>query len=181
MKHGVLKLLLPDICNAISTVIESDAEVGSTAQVLTLMTTMLFQTQRNHSWSESCSLALQSAVGNVDQWSGYCIARSAARYGHHGIAAEIFQKISFSSSSEHFYFWLTGLQQISLGEYTLNDVQNKDLADRLSLASSHILEGMSSICAASTPTKSQEFQVEYLTCRSDFLQTLSQIVYTCHR
>ena len=181
MKRGVLKLLLPDICNAINTVIESEAEVGSTAPVLTLMTTMLFQTQRNHSWSESCSSALQSAIGNVDQWSGYCIARSAARYGHHGIAAEIFQKLSFSSSSEHFYFWLTGLNEISLGEYALNNVQNKDLVDRLSLASSHILEGMSSIRAASTPTKSQEFQVEYLKCRSDFLQTLSQIVYTCHR
>ena len=180
MKRGVLKLLIPDICNAINTVIESEAEGGSSAPVLTLMTTMLFQTQRNHSWSESCSAALQSAVGNVDQWSGYCIARSAARYGHHGIAAEIFQKLSFSSSSEHFYFWLTGLNEISLGEHALNNVQNQDLVERLSLASSHILEGMSSIRAASTPTRSQEFQVEYLKCRSDFLQTLSQIVYTCH-
>ena len=71
MKRGVLKLLIPDICNAINTVIESEAEGGSSAPVLTLMTTMLFQTQRNHSWSESCSAALQSAVGNVDQWSGY--------------------------------------------------------------------------------------------------------------
>ena len=96
------------------------------------------------------------------------------------MAAEIFQKLSFSSSSEHFYFWLTGLNQISLGEHALNNVQNQDLVERLSLASSHILEGMSSIRAASTPTRSQEFQVEYLKCRSDFLQILSQIVYTCH-
>ena len=178
MKRGVLKLLIPDICNAINTVIESEAE--TTAPILSLMTTMLFQTLRNHSWSESCNQAIRNAVGNIDQWSAYCIARSAARYGHHGIAAEIFEKLSFSTSSEHFYFWLTGLNQISLGEQALNNVQNKDLVERLTLASSHVLEGMSSIRAASTPTKSQEFQVEYLKCRSDFLQALAQIVYTCH-
>ena len=40
--------------------------------------------------------------------------------------------------------------------------------------------GLSSIRAASTPNRSQEFQVGYLKCRSDFLQALSQLVYTCH-
>ena len=52
---------------------------GSTAPVLTLLTTMLFQTLRDHSLSESAAIAVKSAVGNVDQWSAYCIGRSAAR------------------------------------------------------------------------------------------------------
>ena len=51
---------------------------------------------------------------------------------------------------------------------------------RLSLCQTHILEGLSSIRAASVPSRSQEFQVQYLKCRSEFLQALSQIVYTCH-
>ena len=83
-------------------------------------------------------------------------------------------------SSEHFYFWLTGLGQISLGEHYLNDVSNKDLLERLSLCQTNLLEGLSSIRAASVPSRSQEFQVQYLKCRSEFLQTMSQIVYTCH-
>ena len=109
MKRGVLSLLLPEICNAINTVIESEVDTGnakifhyrylpfffvklyygcisrfffttgSTAPVLTLLTTMLFQTLRDHSLSESAAIAVKSAVGNVDQWSAYCIGRSAAR------------------------------------------------------------------------------------------------------
>ena len=102
------------------------------------------------------------------------------RYGHHGIAADIFQKLTLTVSSEHFYFWLSGLSQISLGERFLNVVSNKDLLDRLSQCQSHILEGLTSIRAASVPSRSQEFQVNYLKCRSEFLQALSQIVYTCH-
>ena len=83
-------------------------------------------------------------------------------------------------SSEHFYFWLTGLNQVCLGEHMLNNVGNSDLVDRLSSASANILEGLSTIRAASTQSQSQEFQVEYLKHRSDFLQALSQLVYTCH-
>ena len=64
------------------------------------------------------------------------------RYGHHGIAADIFQRLTYSVSSEHFYFWLMGLGKICNGEHGLNDVSNKDLVERLSMASSHILEGL---------------------------------------
>ena len=38
-----------------------------------------------------------------------------------------------------------GLGKICNGEHGLNDVSNKDLVERLSMASSHILEGLSSI------------------------------------
>ena len=71
------------------------------------------------------------------------------RYGHHGIAADIFQRLTYSVSSEHFYFWLMGLGKICNGEHGLNDVSNKDLVDRLSMASSHILEGLSSFIFSS--------------------------------
>jgi integrator complex subunit 7 len=180
IKSGVIKLLMPDICHAINTVIESEVDTGSTAPVLTLLTTLLFQTLKGHSWPDAASGAIRNAVGNVDQWSAYCIGRSASRYGHHGVASEIFDKLTLEVSSEHFYFWLSGLTQISKGEHILNDVNNNDLIDRLSFANAHILEGLTSIRASSTPTRNQEFQVDYLRCRSDFLQTLGQLVFTCH-
>ena len=53
------------------------------------------------------------------------------RYGHHGIAADIFQRLTYSVSSEHFYFWLMGLGKICNGEHGLNDVSNKDLVERM--------------------------------------------------
>ena len=42
-----------------------------------------------------------------------------------------------------------GLGKICNGEHGLNDVSNKDLVERLSMASSHILEGLSSIIFSS--------------------------------
>ena len=85
MKRGVLKLLLPDLCNCIGTIIESESDSGSTAPVITLLTSMLFQTLRGHAWPDSCTMAVKSAVGNVDQWSAYCIGRSAARYADYSL------------------------------------------------------------------------------------------------
>ena len=52
-------------------------------------------------------------------WSAYKVARAASRYGHHQSAHSIYQKISQGVSSEHLYYWLTGLAQVSLGEMTL--------------------------------------------------------------
>ena len=55
----------------------------------------------------------------MDMWSAYKVARAASRYGHHQSAHSIYQKISQGVSSEHLYYWLTGLAQVSLGEMTL--------------------------------------------------------------
>ena len=55
MKRGVLKILLPDICNAITTVIESELDTGSTAPVLTLLTSMLFQVYMSLHFSQILS------------------------------------------------------------------------------------------------------------------------------
>ena len=66
------------------------------------------------------------------------------------------------------------------GTVTINYIIILIFSCRLSLCQTHILEGLSSIRAASVPSRSQEFQVQYLKCRSEFLQALSQIVYTCH-
>ncbi len=180
MKKGVLRLLLPDICNAITTVIESEVSEGSTAPVLTYLATLLFQTLKGHAWPQSALVAIKNALSNVDQWSAYCIARAAARYGHHGIASEVFEKISCSVASEHLYFWNVGLSQVCKGEHALNDITEDDLVSRISTSNTHILEGLTSIRASYHVSKNQEFQIDFLRCRSDFLQILAQIVYTCH-
>jgi hypothetical protein len=39
----------------------------------------------------------------------------------------VFQSLSKSVSSEHFYFWLKGLAEVCRGESCLNDVNNNDL------------------------------------------------------
>lgn len=180
MKRGVLKLLLQDICHAIINVVESDTEKKSSEEILALLTTLLFQTLKGHAWPELATTAVKCALQHVDMWCAYRIARTASRYGHHGVASEVFQRVSVGVSSEHLYFWLTGLAQVCQGEYLLNDAGQKDLVDRLAEANVHILEGATSIRASTTPSRNQEFQAEYLRCRSELLQALSQIVYSCH-
>ena len=47
---------------SIGTIIESEGDTGSTAPVLTLLTSMLFQTLRGHSWPESCTMAIKVMI-----------------------------------------------------------------------------------------------------------------------
>ena len=70
-------------------------------------------------WTPEFSEAIESALEAMDMWSAYKVARAASRYGHHQSAHSIYQKISQGVSSEHLYYWLTGLAQVSLGEMTL--------------------------------------------------------------
>lgn len=184
MKEGVLKLLLPDICNLISPVASSLVKCDVTqsnnkCKILSLLATMLFQTQKGHSWSFDARDAIKMAMDRVDLWTAYRIGRSATRYGHYSIGAEVFQSASKGSSSEHYYFWLNGLTEICRGEALLNDVTNTDLVDRLNQAQNSILSGRTSINASTTQTQTQEFQSEYLRCRSEMLQSISQMVDSC--
>ena len=173
MKQGVLNLLLPDICHLIST-----AEPRSCV----VMATLLFQSFKGHSWIPENLRALFRAYENLDMWSAYQMARAASRYGHHDVAHHIFTRLSSGVSSEHFYFWLVGLSQVSLGEKTINGIQDEsmDLVRRLNVGNMHLLKGHASIKASTTPLRNQDFRLQYLRCRSEMLQVLVQTVTTCN-
>jgi len=180
MKEGVLNLLLPDICHLLTTSGGEEGEEGHTVALCTL----LFQSVKGHRWTPECASAVRAACDSLDMWSAYKVARAASRYGHHACAHEIYLKISQGVSSEHLYYWLTGLAQISHGEKTLagdGDNNTKDLIERLSQGNAGILEGHTTIKAsAGTASRSHEFRLNYLRCRSELLRTLCQTVTSCN-
>lgn len=129
----------------------------------------------------------------VNNWSQYRIARSASRYGHPFIAAKIYQKLSKHVSQEKFYFYLSGLTQMSIAECTLlfghefEDLETKllegnqsdgqlNLIQRLEKSISHYWKALASLKASSSHIHSLSFQTEYVWLRASFLEALLSIV-----
>ena len=111
-KASVLTPLVQDVCMAL----ESTAENGDKTS-MTLLATMLFQTFQGKLWQSDIIDRLLACVisSDVDGWTAFKIARSAARYGHHDIAARITR--GCEADSEEVYFWLEGnLGQLSVSQ-----------------------------------------------------------------
>ena len=64
---------------------------------------------KGHTWTEETQSALNAVISHMDLWSCYRTGRNASRYGHHGIARNIFGIIAGRVSTEQLYFWLTGV------------------------------------------------------------------------
>ena len=206
MKFGVLKLLLPDICNVMSlfceNAIDSDLPYGEDgAKVLIMLSTLLFQTMKGHLWTEETKTAIDQVLGVVDQWSAYRLARTASRYGHHGIASTILSNTANYVSSENLYFWLKGLSQICQGEHIISGMSDEGrektehmevdngiskkkkphVVEKLSMGNMKMQEGLDNLKASATPqspasSSHTNFQLEYLKCRTEFLAALRQMV-----
>ncbi|KAK6636894.1 hypothetical protein RUM43_010558 [Polyplax serrata] len=137
--------------------------------------TLLFQSQVGFEWNPDLRAAVKIATSGNHYWSNYKIARAACRYGHHEISHEIFAVLKDRVSSEHYYFWLTSLQELSKGEAVLSS--NEDLVVKLSTSLTHYSKALASLRAASTPSQTLGFQAEYVKVRCEFLQCLLQLVH----
>lgn len=85
-----------------------------------MLCTLLFQmVAGGYEWNSECLEAVDNVVKNVDGWAKYRIARSAARYGHHTIATEIFKSLKETVASEQLHFWLSGLELVTKAECCL--------------------------------------------------------------
>lgn len=126
----------------------------------------------------------------IDNWSQYRIARSASRYGHPFIAAKIYQRLSKHVSQEKFYFYLSGLTQMSMAEcillygYEFDVLETKlfdskgelNLIQRLEKSISHYWKALATLKASSSHIHSLSFQTEYVWLRASFLEALLSIV-----
>lgn len=128
----------------------------------------------------------------VSTWTQFRIARSASRFGHHFIAAKIYQKLSTEVSQEKFYFYFSGLAQMSIAECILlyghefDDLENRiftndksnemNLFQRLEKSIAFYWKSLASLKAASSHIHSLAFQSEYVWLRASFLEALLSIV-----
>jgi integrator complex subunit 7 len=107
------------------------------------------------------------------------------RYGHHSIAHKILDRLLGHISTEHLYFWIQGLRDFTLAESHLScgtgppDAEAVSLMERLVLASKLYLQGLSSLKAATSPTRVLQFQAEFGRLRVEFLSACSQLVQAC--
>ncbi|TRY73744.1 hypothetical protein TCAL_00974 [Tigriopus californicus] len=179
VKSGVLKPLLPQICHTIVTLSEEESSPNRDL-VFNFLLTALCQTMKGHSWTPEAKTVLKDCMSNFEGWSAYRLARNLCRYGHFDQAQLIFKELAGLVSSEHFYFWLTGMEHVCEGEALLSDSENTDIVARITSGKSSILLGIASFTAATTQSKHHEFQVSYLKCRSEMLQALGQLLFSCH-
>ncbi|XP_020300438.1 integrator complex subunit 7 isoform X2 [Pseudomyrmex gracilis] len=177
--ENTLLPLLPDIL----------AKLEQTSHVHTkvMLCTLLFQmVAGGYEWNSECLETVDNVVKNLDGWAKYRIARSAARYGHHTIATEIFKSLKETVASEQLHFWLSGLELVTKAECCLInktegvEIPTKaEIVEKLNAAIAHYSSACASLKAASTPLRSLQFPSEYSKLRCEFLQTLVQLLHSC--
>lgn len=144
-KSGILNTLAPVLLTTLNNTLKKDQK----EQLVVILTTLIFQAAKDIP-------GLSSDIENIatlttqmyDHWVCYKIARQAARYGHHVIAAQIFSGLTNHVCSEHLHFWLIGLSDLCLGESRLNlssAKQSRMHIDNLTEAITHYMRGISAL------------------------------------
>ena len=87
-------------------------------------------------------------------------------------------------STEHLYFWIKGLRDFTLAASHLSGsgpdgTTSASLMERLVLAGKLYLQGLSSLKAATSPSRILQFQAEFGRLRVEFLSACSQLVQAC--
>ena len=86
-------------------------------KAIPLLCVLLFQLHCGaRPWSLESRRTLDDSVAQLDSLTAFRIARSAARYGHHGLAHSILVRLQDEVSTEHLHFGLRALADFTLAE-----------------------------------------------------------------
>lgn len=178
-KMTVLNILVADLISTLHRVSDKQDLSGYEGHHLVMLCTLLLPA--SHTWPDPCEIRshVMKALEKADLWVCYKVGRQAARYGCHSVASQIFERLAIKASSEHMYFWLTSLGVICAGESGLSDSKLSACVDKIMMAVSHYMRGISALKAATTPNHSLLFQCEYIRLRSEMLQAHGQLVRAC--
>jgi integrator complex subunit 7 len=179
LKPDTLLSLLVNILNLLRALSEIESPTAQQIRIKIMLCTLVFQTMSDYTWNAETESAIYCVVENNNLWANYCIARAAVRYGHHKIAHKIFSQLTEQVSSEHFHFWLVCLKEMSEAESHLLSCDDI-LVNRLEKSIIHYNKAVAALKAASTPSHNLQFQAEYMRIRTEFLQCLIQLIYTCN-
>ncbi|XP_049812143.1 LOW QUALITY PROTEIN: integrator complex subunit 7 [Schistocerca nitens] len=169
---GALVPILPDLLQLLQSC------QGSREKVM--LCTLIFQTMLTYEWPLEIRKAVEAVSEKADLWANYRIARSAARYGHHAVAANIFGRLQENVASEQLHFWLVSLEALCRGETALQGGQLPGTVQRIETAVTHCCKATAALKAASTPAHSLQFATDYTRLRGEFLQCLAQLAHACH-
>jgi len=116
-------------------------------------------------------------------WTLYRIARQALRLGQSEAAYTLLDKISDHCGGEQQYFWITGLQQIAEAEMHISNCfkqETKHIEHKTNEAAKYFNQAIFTIMAGVTPSRSLNFQVEFVKFRNETLQLYSHVINVCH-
>lgn len=179
IKPDVLALLVPDICHT-AHVLSSSPSLSSNpdqSQTLVLLNTLLLQTLRGHTWPEEVDSAVSESLSSLSGWYRYRVGRAAARYGHHWLAKDVFNKLKASASTQTTHDWLSSLAMFSEAETILAEPGSQDLQERMMSAVTTYHRGLASLRSASSAQHPRSFQLEFCQCRVEVIQVVSQLVW----
>jgi integrator complex subunit 7 len=83
----------------------------TSSEVLVALNRLILQACAEDELRSNVIDVLTRVQHEADDWMLYKIGRQAARYGHHGLAAAIFGRLTVAVSSEQYYFWLNALKE----------------------------------------------------------------------
>lgn len=186
--HELLPSLLKRLENAVS-----PKFLQSNAHFVEILSAVCLQSMMGFHLTREMYEVFNKVLHAINNWSQYRVARSASRFGHPFIAAKIYQKLSKHVSQEKFYFFLSGLTQMSMAECILlyghefENVEQKltegkldddqlSLIPRLEKSISYYWKALATMKAASSHIHSLSFQTEYVWLRASFLEALLSIV-----
>ncbi|KAJ8269857.1 hypothetical protein GJAV_G00107600 [Gymnothorax javanicus] len=152
-------------------------------ELLVSLATVVFVASQARLSAEVKTVIKQQLEEVANGWTVYRIARQASRMGCHELCSELYQSLRTRVASEHFYFWLSGLQEFSLAEHCLSQLQDGDYSGAITAIAEALRayqKGIASLTAASTPLSPLAFQCEFVKLRMATLQTLSQLICTCN-
>ncbi|KAL5009066.1 hypothetical protein ScPMuIL_014647 [Solemya velum] len=180
----VIHPIIPQLLNSLRNHINSGQQISQLqlSILLVYVFTLLFQAAMGEIIPPDVHDVLISCTKTADPWVNYKIARQAMRYGQYHIAGCILQSLTKKIASEHYYFWLLGLQHINDGERCLQE-QTPRLSEfqmQISRAVEHYQRGLVTLKAATTPSFPLQFQEQYISLRAEVLQVHSQLIQTCN-
>ncbi|XP_078589616.1 integrator complex subunit 7-like [Branchiostoma floridae x Branchiostoma japonicum] len=126
---------------------------------------------------------IASLTSDPNHWTAFCVARQAARWGHHTVAVKLLQRLPSLVASEHLHFWLISLGEFCAGEEQLSHIhpdqpQHKGTVT-LAQACGHYQKGTTALKASVTPTFPLEFQTQFTQLRAELLQAHANLLAAC--
>uniref|UniRef100_H2ZCL4 Integrator complex subunit 7 n=1 Tax=Ciona savignyi TaxID=51511 RepID=H2ZCL4_CIOSA len=179
----LLDHLASDLFRLLKMATNSANGASNTNAQKTILCVLLFTSESEMKNSNFPAKILSFIETTLNNWRLYRIARQASRLGQHTVAHTLFNTISKSVSSEHHYFWLTGLADLSTAEAMISASSRrgsggsnlKNLQGAIHLYHS----ASTSMMAAVTPNHPLTFQCEYARLRNETLQAHAQLLSAC--
>lgn len=185
LQSGLLPGITQNILRVLGKILSSDDNSNNKKRATNMLflVRLLLQGSVEDGLDAEMLEMIKRVLDVIDGWTVYKIGRQAGRYGHHALAADIFEKLTTQISTEHYYFWLSTFKDCCLGESCLQmqspATSRLMFVEQMLKAESHYHKAIIAVKAAATPNYPLIFQTEYLQLRAKMIQSFVLVIQAC--